>query len=137
MADLAITAAQVLPSTNARFQGGDAGEALTAGTSAYKKSTDHKWYKADADAQETAEASGVVVCDAALGQRVVVQDDGDLVVGAAAAPVVGETYVVSAAAGKIAPIADLTTGKYVTHLGVGKTGNKIALHVHPSRTQKA
>lgn len=137
MADLVITASQVVPSTNARFQTGDAGEALTAGMPAYRKTADRKWYKADADAVDSAEAAGIVVCDAAAGQRVFVQDDGDLVLGAAAAPVAGETYVVSATAGKIAPIADLASGDYVTHLGVGKTGNKLQLHVHPSRLAKA
>jgi hypothetical protein len=137
MADLTLTTSQVLPSTDARFQSGEAGEALTAGMPAYKKPSDSKWYKGDADALETALAGGITVCDAGAGQRVIVQDDGDLVLGAGAAPVVGETYVLSATAGKICPIADLTTGKYVTHLGVGKTGNKLQLHIHPSGIAKA
>jgi hypothetical protein len=57
---------------------------------------------------------------------------GYLTLGAAAAPTVGIIYCVSATAGGIAPSADLTTGDYVTILGVGATTNRLAVDIFVS-----
>jgi len=49
---------------------------------------------------------------------------------------VGEVYVVSATAGGIAPVGDLTTGNYVTVLGVATTTSNLQLGTIYSATAK-
>lgn len=136
MADLVITASQVQPGTG-HIDNLLAGEALTAGQVAYKKTSDGKAYKAQADGtEEEAGALGIVVNDAALGQRVAVQKDASVTLGAAAAPAVGTVYVVSQAAGGIAPLADLvTTDDFISILGVGDATNTLKLGINNSAVQ--
>jgi hypothetical protein len=47
----------------------------------------------------------------------------------------GTIYVLSSAAGGIAPAADLGASDYVTILGVGKTATVLSVHIHASGNQ--
>lgn len=126
MADLTVTSASVLPGENAVLVNGKAGEAFGIGLAVYKKSSDKKWYKADNDVNEAADEYGVSMSQAtAVDQPCRVQVDGDFNPGATAA--VGATYCVGAAAGGIAPDADVTAGKYKRIIGVGITASKIRI----------
>lgn len=130
MADLSITASQVVQSsTTSDIEHGTAGEAITVGQSVYKKASDGKIYKADADnSSATAAAIGIAVSGAdAASQSVSWQKTGTITIGAAAAITAGATYYVSDTAGGIKPEADLTTGDYVTMLGVGNGSNGIVM----------
>lgn len=130
MADLVITTSQMVQSaTTSDIEHGVAGEAITAGQTVYKKASDGKMYKADANASSaTAECKGIATCDAnAAGVAVSWQKSGTLTIGAAASITAGATYFVSATAGGICPEADLTTGHYVTYLGVGNSANGIVM----------
>lgn len=125
MATITITKGDVLPSTVGTRGTGTAGEALEAGQFIYIKSSDSKWYKADAT---TLEKSGnnspqnlrFTLADAAAGQPIVFAEPGTLVtVGAVVAK--GIWYVLSGTAGKMANHGDLTAGQYSVNVGYAPT----------------
>ncbi len=125
MADLVITASAVIPNTSVTGatpikQTGAAGETITAGQSVYLKASDGLIWLADANASSaTAAAVGISLHAALAGQPITYQSGGALSFGAIL--VAGKYYVVSATAGGIAPVADLTTTWYSTLLMYGYT----------------
>jgi len=129
MAELSITASQVLPGANAQLKRGTAGVAIAAGKGVYSDATDSKKIKlADANASQAAAAGvGVALHAAEAGQPISYQVGGDLTLGAGAAPTRGVIYVGSATAGGICPAADLASGHYVWVIGVGNATNGIKL----------
>ena len=125
MANLSITAANVLASAAAQKERGTAGATITAGQPLYKDSSDSDKLK---PAQATASKQGFVgiaLNGAASGQPVeYVTRDTELTIGATVA--VGIVYVLSATAGAICPHADLTTGDYGVVVGIGISTTKIS-----------
>lgn len=111
MANLSVTAGSVLASATALLGAGVAGAAITAGQPVYKDTADSNKLKlADANASAaTAVVEGIALNGASAGQPVqfVYQDDSFTPGGTL---VVGETYALSATAGSLCPLADLTTG---------------------------
>lgn len=139
MADLSITASQVLAPTDGsgNFAQYIAGATITAGQSVYLDSATNTVKLADANASQAAAAAVGIATHAALsGQpvRVMGGRGGYITIGAGAAPAVGTIYVVSATAGGIAPHGDLATGAYTTILGVGASTNRIQLDVFVSNS---
>jgi len=134
MADLAVSSTLVVTHPNAPFETGISGDSLTAGMGAYHDPTDDRWKRAVATAQLTAAARGIITHNCSSGQPVRVQTADEISFGGWIT--IGETYIVSTNAGGIAPIADLTTGSWVTHIGVGATTNNIDLNVYRSGVQK-
>lgn len=133
MADLTVTATQVLAGVDADFYNGIAGGTITAGQAIYLDETVNQLKTADANASlVTANAKGISLHAATAGQPLRIQVSGSLTIGAGAAPTVGIVYVVSATAGGIAPAADLASGHYTTVLGVGGTTNTIKMSVFAS-----
>lgn len=123
MANLSQTAANVaIGSQITRTRVVQAGENLTQGQPVYLKASDGKYYRADANASaEAAKAVGIVLTPASTNGYSVIQEGSGGSVNLGATLTVGETYVVSATAGAIAPIADLTTGDYPCIIGVATT----------------
>lgn len=116
MADLTITATSVVPGTDALIQQGIAGETITAGNSLYIKSADSKLWKAQCDGTpEEAVCAGVALNGAAPNQPVSYVGQGTLNIGATTSK--ATTYVVSAAAGGIAPQADLIATNRISYVG--------------------
>jgi hypothetical protein len=141
MADLVITASQILPGTEAegaRFAQGLAGAAITAGKVLYKDSAAGTYKLADNNdtSSALAVAVGVALHAAEIGQPIRMQTDGPMTIGAGAAPAAGTIYVLSATAGGIAPSADLATGNRATILGVGMASNRVMLRIHVSGQTK-
>jgi hypothetical protein len=137
MADLSITAAQVLPGSDAaspQFAQGIAGAAITAGQALYLDSTTNTYKLADNDATAAAESvvAGIALHAAGTGQPIRLQTAGPITLGAGAAPAVATIYCLSATAGGIAPSADLATGDRTTILGVGGASNTIILRINSS-----
>ena len=130
MADISVTAANVKKGSGATTITGTAGETITAGQVLYLDTADNEYKKADADASASAVAAGIALCGAADGQPIIIQTGGNINIGGTVT--VGEIYVVSATAGGVAPEGDLTTGNYVTVLGIGTTTANIALKIHSS-----
>ena len=111
------------------------GQTIAGGAPVYL-GTDNLLRVADNDVDAaTAAAIGIALHGAAAGQPLAVQRSGVINLGATL--VVGETYVVSATAGAIAPIGDLTTGKFVTILGVATSAANCQLGIIASGTQRA
>lgn len=134
MADLTIVADDVLVSGPALITG-IAGEAITPGDLVYVKAADSKLYKAHSGTAAAADADGVAVNSAAIGQPITYTPSGNLTTGGDV--VVGQVYVVSATAGKICPDTDLEGGDYVTVVGIGKTTSLVQLLFVPAAVAKA
>ncbi len=119
MADLSITAANVkikAATTTTRIV--QFGETMTAGQAAYLKSSDQKYWKADANGSaDTAAAKGVVLVGAAGDAYGLIVESGPTDLGATLT--VGVPYIVSTTAGGIAPASDFAgyTSSWLTHLG--------------------
>ena len=128
MADLTLTASSVVPGDSAIIQSGVAGAAIAAGEVVYKDTSDSNKLKlADANGATAIIrlVAGIAICSAAAGQRVsYVTEDDDLTLGSGLFAI-GDVLILSATAGKIAPVADLATGMYNTVLGIATTTGKI------------
>lgn len=134
MANLSITAGNVLPGANAKIEQGIAGAALTAGQPVYQDSADSNRLKpAAANNAATANVVGIVLQNVGSGQRVeYVREDDDFSPGAtlslAAAGDRG-TYVLAATAGMVAPVADLVAGNRYVPLFVAKSTSRAVLRI--------
>ena len=113
---------------------GIAGVAITAGQAVYLSSG--TYLLAKGDTAPHAAAAGIALDNAAINQPVTVQYGGPINIGATT--VVGQTYVVSAAnAGGIAPVSDLTTGNFVSTLGIATSASAIQVSINNSGTAHA
>jgi len=131
MADLTVTGSQVVPATASLRQMLSAA-ATAIGDVVYESSTGVAT-KGDNSTAAKAAAKGLAVSAAdAASQPIVVQTGGNITLGAGAAPVQGTVYAVSANSGKICPLTDVGSGKYVTILGVGAASNVLKMHIHAS-----
>jgi len=134
MADLTQTAANVGIGSDTEFIRVQVGEAVTQGQPGYRGAS-NKWFQTDANLSAAAAAAeGIFMTPAATDGYAIVAVGGDVNVGATLA--VGETYVVSRTKGKICPVGDLTTGDYVTHLGVAKSTSLMPLNPQASGVPK-
>jgi hypothetical protein len=119
MADLSITATSVV-TISGTVSKKVAGETITAGAAVYVKSSDGKLWNMQADGT-TEEAGvgvdfGIALNGASVNQPVLFQLDGSLTLGGATTAKT-TSYMVSAAAGKICPQADLVSTNKITYLG--------------------
>lgn len=121
MADLVITAANVLAGSDAITGSGIAGATITAGQTLYQDASDSNELKpADSNAgASTSAAVGIALHAALTGQPIKYVKSGSITIGATVA--VGTIYVVSNNAGGIAPSSDLAQGWYTTILGIATT----------------
>lgn len=121
MADLTVTAANVVSGAGAATRSGVAGATITAGQPLYQDGADAFSLKpAQADATDSDIVVGIALHGAADGQPITYQTGGVINLGATLT--VGEVYVLSAAAaGGIAPVGDLTSGNFVSVIGVATT----------------
>lgn len=125
MADLSITATSVIASAAARRVTKTAGATITAGQPVYVL-TAGTIGPADANDSTKATVLGIAENGGATGQRIsVVTEDPAFVLGATVA--IGDVLMASTTAGGIAPVADATTGDFVTVLGVAVSTSAINL----------
>lgn len=119
MADLTVTAANVLKGTGAVVESGTAGATITAGRAVYKAS-DGKIYPTDASSATLAarKLGGVALNGASAGQPVdYMKPGGQITIGATMTA--GVTYYLSgAAAGGICPLADVGATEYLSIVGI-------------------
>lgn len=115
MADITVTAASVAPNTGtvapSIIARGTAGATITAGQSIYLDSTTSTLKLADADSSAaTASAVGIALHGSLANQPLSYVTGGFFTPGSTL--VKGQVYAVSATAGGICPISDLTTGAH-------------------------
>lgn len=125
MADISITAANVLPGPGAVVEDGAAGETIAAGKAVYKDATGN-WMLADADSAVALarDAKAISLNGASLGQPIKVQKGGEITLGGMTA---GVTYYLSGAPGGICPIGDVGTGEYFDIIGIAKSTTNMKL----------
>lgn len=122
MADLTQVAANVAAASTGVGQiTGSSGAALVAGNTAYLNNDDGLWYAGKSGNSNASGNFGTAVClnsAPGVGQPVQLFQSGQINLGATLA--VGETYVYSAAQGKICPLSDLGGGNvnFTTIIGV-------------------
>lgn len=129
MADISITAANVIFVSGTKHNSNTAGETITAGHMVYLKASDSKWWKADNNVDQATSGygvqTGIALHGAAAGQPLVVQTTGDITIGATVA--VGVVYVLSTTAGGLAPHADLVSTNYITYGGYAITTGRLRM----------
>ena len=133
MADLTVTAANVVKGSNAKTEIGLFGATVLAGHAVYADPADSNKFKlADADSATAAVRStrGVALNGGSNNQPAVIQTEGLITIGATVA--VGTVYVQSDAPGGIRPAADNGRGDFVTVLGIGISASQIDLKIHVS-----
>ena len=133
MAELTITAANVIKGAGTTSRAGIAGATLTAGMPIYLDNTDEDLGKpCQANAEATASCDGICLNGASAGQPFDYLPSGDITLGTGVMTK-GETYAVSdATAGKIRPVDELASGDYVTILGVAESTSVLALDIQNS-----
>lgn len=126
MADVVVTAANVLPDSTTQTIDGILGYTANAGESVYQDTADGKFKAADANASAaTATVKGVLLNGGANGQPCKVAIANSFNPGFTV--VIGTVYVQSANAGKIAPVSDLVSGWFTTIIGIGLTASSLKL----------
>lgn len=127
MADLTVVPANVKPGADLVTKRGIAGEAITAGQAVFK-ATDGEFELCEKDqAVEDAACVGVALANAAPLQPFEYGITGTIDMGSILA--VGETYIVGAGPGGLAPEADGVTGNFVTIVGVAISANNLKLGI--------
>lgn len=118
MADITITAANVVAGSDATKEPGVAGETIAAGKAVYKSSTTGLWMLADSNSAtlEARKAQGIALCGASLNQPIFVQTSGPITIGATLTA--GTAYYLSDTPGGICPLADVGSGEAVCLLGL-------------------
>lgn len=127
MADLSITAANVVKGANAATEYGTAGAAVTAGQAVYLDDATGKLLLSDNNAAGKKTVRGIALHAAAANQPLAIQRSGDITIGGTLTA--GARYYLSGTAGGIAPEADLTTGMDVVLLGIAKSTSVLALSI--------
>ena len=127
MANLTITAANVIAATGVAKKEGVAGVTIAAGDALYADATDAGKLKlAIATSAAAAAFVGIAVTGAAANQPVLYVPVGQLAIGATIR--IGAVYVVSATAGKICPVADLVAGNFVSVIGIAPSAGNLDVY---------
>ena len=129
MADLSITAANVVPGSDAVIRSGTAGVAITAGQVVYLDEATDTYKLADNDSGTAALRSpaGIALHSASANQPLAIIVRGQVTIGAAILAGVG--YYLSSNAGGICPVADLATGDYPVLLGFGASTTVLNVNI--------
>ena len=132
MADVTVTAGNVVPAAGYQFTDGVAGATIGAGQTVYSDAAASNTIKlADNNASTATKACvGIAVNSAASGQPVRYMHGGTLAFGAVLT--LGTAYAVSSNAGGICPVADWGAGHYRVTLGIATSTSNLAVKVHNS-----
>lgn len=127
MADISITAANVVKGSDARTELGTAGATISAGQPVYLDSADGKLKLSDNNATGKKTVRGIALNGAADGQPLVIQRSGDVTIGATLTA--GSRYYLSGTAGGIMPEADLASGMDVVLIGLAKSTTVLSINI--------
>lgn len=119
MADISLTG-PIIPDSLAFCDTGYAVVAVAAGEWVYKDAaTSDKFRLTDSSAVESARAYGMAVNTAAAGEPLTVAKSGTTITQVGTTFAKNVPLAVSTNAGKMAPVADVTSGLYGCLLGIG------------------
>jgi hypothetical protein len=131
MADLSITAANVVPGSDAVRESGTAGATVTAGQLVYLDTSDMKFKLADSNGASALRVpNGIALNGASNGQPLSIQKGGDITIGATLTA--GVAYYLSDTPGGICPVADLGSGEYPCIVGIAKSASVLSVNIQPS-----
>lgn len=130
MADLVITAANVLADSTARVTHGTAGVAVTAGQVVYLDAAADTYKLADSNVAAARSPDGIALHAAAIGQPLAVLESGPLTLGAILTA--GTAYYLSDTPGGICPVADVGATEYATILGIASTTSVLKVKIQES-----
>lgn len=130
MAVLAITPGEVSEGAGPKkiFRSGKAGVVLDAGDMAYFDETVGTWKKANArTSAATAAVRGMCLNSAGVNQPVDILEEGEIIVGATAAIVVGQPYQLAPSDGEVVPCGDvlLLAADFASFVGIGAASNRM------------
>ena len=136
MVDVSITAGNVSLRASPSASVVQVGEAVTPMQPIYLKAADAKYYLGDANDSAMAAVVGIAVTPASADEYTYMVTAGPIDIGGTT--VKGTTYILSATAGGIAPIADYASGMYKTILGTAEdTSGTITLAIKATGQVKA
>lgn len=129
MADLVITAANIIAGANAVKEAGVAGASILAGQTVYKEAATGLFKLADSNSAtvEVRTPYGIALNPALTSQPVSILTSGGL--GFGAILTAGTAYFSSETPGGIQPQADITAGELVTFLGFATTTSNIDVRI--------
>jgi hypothetical protein len=129
MADLTITAANVVAGSGAKKVSGTAGATVTAGQVVYLDAADGKYKLADCDSSTAAVRSpaGVALHGASNNQPLTICTSGPVTIGATMTA--GVTYYLSPNPGGIAPVADILGGDFPVIMGIATSATVLNVKI--------
>ena len=129
MADLTITAANIVAGSNADVEHGKFGATITAGQLIYKDPATGKYLLSDSNSATAAAKAvdGMALNGGGDNQPVAVLKSGDVTMGAVLTA--GAAYYLSETPGGIQPVADLASGETVVQIGLAKSTSVLAFRV--------
>jgi hypothetical protein len=131
MADISITAANVVPGSDAVRESGTAGATITAGQLVYLDTSDMKFKLADSNGAAALRVpNGIALNGASNGQPLSVQKGGDITIGGTMTA--GIPYFLSDTPGGLCPLPDIGTGEYSCIVGIAKSTSVLAVNIQPS-----
>lgn len=137
MADISITAANVLPGADARIEHGTFGATITQGQVVYRDPADGEYKLADTDSATAAVKvpRGIALNAGSDGQPATIQLSGDITIGATLTA--GAAYYLSPVPGGIGLIAEVAIGDDYTLLGLAKSTTVLDLDIQVSGVTRA
>lgn len=129
MADVTVTAANVIAADNAVKESGLAGETIVAGKAVYKSPSTKKYMLADSNSVTAGAktAVGIALNGASLNQPLTIMKSGDVTIGATMTA--GATYFLSDTPGGICPDADVGAGENVCQIGIAKSTTLLSVKI--------
>ena len=136
MAELTITATDVVAASTAATGNGTAGDTITAGMPLYKDSGDsNKLKPAQSTTAAAAACVGIALHGATSGQPIQYITSGSLTLGNILT--VGTCLVVSGTAGKLELTTDIASTEFVTTIGPPTSVSAVTVNITATGSQKA
>lgn len=132
MADLNITDSDVVAGAGAVVIDLMSNGPISAGDAVYRSYTTGQAQRADCNgaSADQRDPVGIAINSATAGQPVKVLTSGPVTLGSVLTP--GVAYYLSATAGGICPVADLSSGMYPTFIGIATSATVLKVNITTS-----
>jgi hypothetical protein len=132
MADLTITAANVIAGAGSDIEHGTGGATITAGQQVYRDAATGRYLLADSNSATVAARTdrGTALNGCANGQPLAVHKEGPITIGATLTA--GVAYYLSDTPGGICPVADVGSGEYSSIIGIATSTTVLNVDIQAS-----